>query len=323
MVALLRAMLQPSPDRRPTAQQVIQVVEREQPEVAAAAAEAVIAAVAAAAVAHAAGTAAVSPLPPKQPAAAVLGNGATALVPSPFQQPTDQSPRLGAGGARTPAAAPAPAEAAAAAVQFSFDVPVQQPCGGGFAFTPGQPLRPHNHRRTSNGSTGAPPGTAAKGTPGGRARLGGPGRWAPALSPLISEGALTPGALASLAGLTPGTHRGGGSEGAPTPTLGGFAGGSGGSGQRAAVATPLDARRPAPLQLPPHSVAQAARSNSGPLSGGSLPLSSGGMQGSGEGWRLHRRDIISPDSDILAGGRGGCMGPVGWHGLDGLATDVG
>lgn len=280
-------MLQANPAMRPTAQQVIDVVVCEQPAVAAAAAEAVAAAVAEAA---AAATRAAASMAAQQ-GAAQQGTvpAGSPLAPSPFQQEV-------AGSSPAPAGEPA-ANAAAAAVpdggQFSFDVPAANQ--GGFAFTPSQPLRPHNHNRRS--SSGGPPGTAVKGTPVGRTRLGAASRWAPALSPLISEGALTPGALAGLAGLTPQ-----GSKGAPTPTLFGAHASSGSSGSgsgsrsRTVAATPLDACRPAPLQLP-QSAAQAV-----PLAGtAGLPLSSGGTGDSRDGWRLSRRDIISPDSDVLNG----------------------
>ncbi|KAL4427957.1 hypothetical protein ABPG75_002046 [Micractinium tetrahymenae] len=174
-----------------------------------------------------------------------------------------------------------------------------------FAFTPGhpQPLRPPNGRRASGGS-GGPPGTALKvrGTPAGRGGRAGHARWAPALSPLISEGALTPGAAAALAGLTPGPRRGSSSssEGAPTPQL--LAPGSGHAAAHAAAgggATPLDLRRPAPLQLPPQTaaVAMLTSGNAGVLSG-SAAHGSGGTQDSRDGWRLSRRDILSPDSDF-------------------------
>lgn len=228
------------------------------------------------------------------------------LVPSPFQQP--RSPGSDeASGSHTPAAGAAAAEATkAAADQFSFDVPAQPRAP--FAL---QPLRPHNHARRGGGGA-ALPGSTVKGTPVGRSRAGGPGRWAPALSPLISEGALTPGAVASLGGSTPGTHGSAGSAGecAPTPTLGGFAGGGGPRGGGSA-ATPLDARRPAPLQLP-------AAPQSGALAVPSSGRPSSGTQGSGDGhgWRLSRRDMLSPDSDVLAGG----WMDVGWLASRGRLT---
>ena len=299
-VSLLRAMLQANPAMRPTAQQVIDVVAQEQPAIAAAAAEAVTAAAAAEAVAAATAAAA-------RAAASVAAREGTVpagspLVPSPFQQEVAASSSAPAG---EPAGTPA-AAAAADVAQFSFDVPASNQQGS-FAFTPSQPLRPHNRRSSSGG----PPGTAVKGTPAGRTRLGGgPSRWAPALSPLISEGALTPGALAGLAGMTPQA-----SKGAPTPTLFGAHASSGSSGSgggrrpRTVAVTPLDACRPAPLQLP-QSAAQAV-----PAAGtGGMPLSSSGTGDSRDGWRLSRRDIISPDSDVLNGEAAGrpvvhvCMG---------------
>lgn len=277
-------MLQANPAMRPTAQQVTDVVAREQPAIAAAAAEAVMAAAAAAAVAEAAAAAARAASMAAQQGTIPAGSP---LAPSPFQQMVEGSSSAAAG---EPAGTPA-AAAAADASQFSFDVPAANP--GGVGLTPRQPLRPHNRRSSSGG----PPGTAVKGTPVGRTRLGGPTRWAPALSPLISEGALTPGALAGLAGLTPQ-----GSKGAPTPTLFGAHASSGSSGSggatrsRTVAATPLDACRPAPLQLP-QSAAQAV-----PSAGtGGMPLSSSGTGDSRDGWRLSRRDIISPDSDVLNG----------------------
>ena len=296
-VQLLRAMLQPSPALRPTAHHVLEVVARQQPAVAAAAAEAEAQAEAAAA-AQAAAAAAARQSPgmdvPVQQAAAALG-------PSPFMQHL----RAAGGGAAAAAAAEQQliqAAAAAGSGAFSFDMP--QGHHSGFEFTPGQPLRPHNRHRGGGGGPGLPPATAVKGTPVGRARLG--GRWAPALSPLISEGALTPGAAAALAGLTPSTR--GSSEGAPTPVLGHGSGGSssgGGGSRRQAVVTPLDAWRPTPLQVPPQtaSLAMATGGSSGGVPSVQHP-SSGGTQDSQDGWRLSRRDIISPDSDTFNGEAG-------------------
>ena len=284
-VALLRAMLQPNPALRPTAQQVVDVVAQEQPAIAAAAAETVAVTATAHAVAAATAAAANAPLQQTVPAG-------SPLALSPFAQPADGVPV-----SASAAAAAAPAAAAAVDRQFSFDVPAQPvvQSTGRFAFTPMQPLRPSNHnRRSSSSGSGpaAPPGSAVKGTPA--ARPGGPARWAPALSPLISEGALTPGAIAALAGLTPTGHSG--SDGAPTPVFGGSAG-SGSSGRahalRQSAGTPLDARRPSPLQLPQIA---ALAVPSAPTGGHSR-----GSQDSKDGWRLSRRDIVSPDSDLING----------------------
>jgi hypothetical protein len=312
-VELLRAMLQLDPAQRPTAQQILDAVAREAPDIAAAAAEPVgaMAAAAAAAALHCA-----SPL-----AGTHVSPGSAALVLSPFNQPAaGLPPSCGSIAAarkhaarKQAASAEAAAEAAAGPSHFSFDVPQAKPITS-FAFNPGQPLRHHLNQRPATGGPGqAPPGTAIKGTPGGQGRLG--GRWAPALSPLISEGALTPGAFAALAGLTPSAGaRPSSGEGALTPVL--FAGGSSGGGRRnsgsggsggrlSAGASPLDMWRPAPLQLPPQ-----AGVTCGLLSPGAQQISSSGTQDSRDGWRLSRRDMLSPDSEAALGE---CiLQPVSW-----------
>ena len=296
-------MLQPDPALRPSAQQVLEVVAREEPAVAATTATAVEAAAEAAAAQAVRQAVMAAHLQQGQQRAADV-----ALVPSPFASRDDSSP--------PPGASP-PGVAAAAAEeqqQFSFDVPQQQ--GSGLAFTPGQPLRSSHVRRVSSGGGGMPPGSAVKGTPMGRSRLhGGHPRWAPALSPLISEGALTPGAAAALAGLTPQPRRGSSGGDPPTPELG-YAGGSGGravggTASCSVSATPLDVWRPAPLQVPPQAAAAAIMSggSSGMMSSGPGHPGSGGTQDSRDGWHLSRRDIVSPDSDFFGGEtRGGCAG---------------
>lgn len=320
-VQLLRAMLQPDPRLRPSAQQVVEAVAREQPAVAGAAQEAVDLAAAAAQAEEAAAALAARQQQLRQWQGREAETGPSAqdfsLQSSPFMlaachrrdssnvsmatAPEEDSPQ-----------AAATAAAATAADQFSFDVPLARCHSNGsvdFAFTPGQPqpLRPHNSRRPGGGGAGGPPGTAMKvrGTPAGRGSRAGHARWAPALSPLISEGALTPGAAAALAGLTPAPRCGSSSsEGVPTPQL--LAPGSGSS-------TPLDLRRPAPLQLPPQTAAMAILSSgSASMLTGSGGHGSGGTQDSRDGWRLSRRDILSPDSDVYncegrAEQQGGCQ----------------
>lgn len=270
LVQLLRGMLQPSPGARPSAQQVLDVVAQEQPDVARQAAAAVTASICAAPEA--------SGHPATQEAS--LPQAAAALAPSPFMQLAHQ------GGSPSEHAHVPPLPLTARPSGFSFDV--SQARASSFAFTPSQPLLTLNQQRLRNSSSCGDKGIAK--TPAPRARIG--TRWAPALSPLISEGALTPGAAAALAGLTPMQH--GSRQGAATPTL--FQG----AGNPQLTSTPLDMCRPSPLQLPPQTV--AATGTTGGSSG--LPSaqhpSSSGTQGSREGWRLRRRDLVSPDSDALA-----------------------
>lgn len=328
-VQLLRGMLQPEPGLRPSAQQVVEAVAREQSAVAAAAQQAVDAAAAAAQAEEADAL-----LAARQAAASMhqqqhgqwhgeriepdLSPQDFILQSSPFmlaachRRDSSNVSMATAPEADSPQAADA--ATATSGDQFSFDVPPAQCHSDGsvdFAFTPGQlqPLRSHNSRRSGGGGSGGPPGTAMKvrGTPAGRGSRIGPARWAPALSPLISEGALTPGAAAALAGLTPAPRRGGcSSEGAPTPHL--LAPGSGGT-------TPLDLRRPAPLQLPPQTAAMAILSSgSAGMLTGSGAHGSGGTQDSRDGWRLSRRDVLSPDSDFYnhCEGRAGLGSRVGY-----------
>lgn len=329
-VQLLRTMLQPEPGLRPSAQQVVEAVAREQPAVAAAAQEAVDAAAAAVQAEKAGAAAAEAEEADGALAARQAEAGAQQQQPGLWQGEQTQpalspqdfvlqaSPFMLAAGHRrdssnvsmataTEEDSPQAADAAAAtsANQFSFDVPPAQRRSDGsvdFAFTPGQlqPLRSHNSRRASGAGAGGPPASSMKvrGTPAGRSSRIGPPRWAPALSPLISEGALTPGAAAALAGLTPAPRRGSSGEGMPTPQL--LAPGSGGS-------TPLDLRRPAPLQLPPQTAAMAILgSGSAGMLTGSGGHGSGGTLDSRDGWRLSRRDILSPESDFYNGeGRAG------------------
>ena len=326
---LLQAMLAPNPAQRPSAQQVVAVVQREQPAIAAIAAATVAATAAAAAASRSSGgdlrsgSSGGSMLPPPPlPSLRLRGSGAAGaaagasnssahLVPSPFVQPAEPWP-------------PAPRrekDAAAMAVPFSFDVPAaaaasQRPRpAAGYAFAAGpQPLRPHNRGPPAAAAAAPqqkqppPPSSAVKGTPPGRGMSGGGSgsRWAPSLSPLVSEGTLTPGALAALTG--EGLSPSGGECGAPTPVMAPPVGS--GSGR----APPLEVWRPTPLQLP-ISGQSGAGSGSGLLplrgqssvaaaGGGSVglqQLSSSGTQDSREGWRLSRRDVLSPDSERLAG----------------------
>lgn len=130
-----------------------------------------------------------------------------------------------------------------------------------------------------------------KGSVGGRlstavarraaAAVSGLQRWVPSLSPLVSEGALTPGALARLSPLSaiktgrePAELRSRGS----TP----------GSG------TPVDDGC-SPMLSP-----DGGRSSGGAGSG-AAQRGRRSVESRGEGgWRLSRRDMISPDSDALA-----------------------
>lgn len=112
------------------------------------------------------------------------------------------------------------------------------------------------------------------GAPGAAFASGHPQRWAPSLSPLISEGALTPGAAAGLMGLTP-------------PT-----GGSGAALLAAAAAAPPPAEaeegpgpeRPPPLRLPLHQVHHHPPSTS---------------RGGGDSFRIRRRDVAPVNSELL------------------------
>jgi tRNA A-37 threonylcarbamoyl transferase component Bud32 len=95
-------------------------------------------------------------------------------------------------------------------------------------------------------------------------------KWAPSLSPLVSEGALTPGAAAGLVGLTP-------------PTAG-----AGGVGAAAGALLPPPAQRgaalrPPPLQLKPHQQQQP------PLASARGP----------DSFRLRRRDMASPGREPM------------------------
>ncbi|KAL4858673.1 Wee1-like protein kinase [Chlorella vulgaris] len=273
-VQLLRAMLQPTPLSRPSAEQVLETVAEQQPSIAAEAAGAV-----AAAATDANSTArqeATSRSVAVQHAAAAM-----ALVPSPFMQPVQDAACTGSNeAAAAKGSVQQQAAAAAGGGAFSFDVPQN------LALTPSQPV--HSRQRSSGGcKAGMLPATTVKGTPVGRGRMG--GRWAPALSPLISEGALTPGAAAALAGLTPAAF--GTSETAP-------ASGSG-NGRGVRRGSPLDMWRPAPLQVPPQTAPMMAGTGSvGSMLSMPQPSSSG-TQDSRDSWRLRRRDILSPDSDAL------------------------
>ena len=287
-VQMLQQMLQPSPALRPTAHQVLNMIAREQPALAARAAAkvaAVAAEVAASAEAAAAAAVAAQHLPGirvRAPQSAHL------LAPSPFMA---QSPGSSFAAAAAAAALQQPPPARDSNLgAFSFDIPAQDGRSN-LGLTPCQALRAHHRQRCSVAA--GPPGTVAKAAPTGRARLG--ARWAPALSPLISEGALTPGTAAAWTGITPGSRSSG--DAAATPLLGR------GSRSHAAstTVTPLDVWRPAPLQLPAQTSPQGMAMGSS--SGGRLSahLSSSGTQDSKDGWHLRRCDIISPGSEALNG----------------------
>lgn len=128
------------------------------------------------------------------------------------------------------------------------------------------------------------------------AAAGGLQRWVPSLSPLVSEGALTPGALEGLSqpsAVKPGLFRS--------------------MGRDLSVVIPSSAAHAMP------SSSDTPDEASPMLSPGAGGLGSGGGGGSGsqprhirlqhrnstdskDGWRLSRRDMISPDSDALARG---------------------
>jgi serine/threonine protein kinase len=104
----------------------------------------------------------------------------------------------------------------------------------------------------------------------------GPLKWIPSLSPLISDGNLTPGAAAGLIGLTPPTA---GTAAAATATN--------------AAADPRP--RPPPLSLPPHQQALHNHQSNTHRTNETNPNS----------FRIHRRDLLSPGRN---GGNGGGTG---------------
>lgn len=111
------------------------------------------------------------------------------------------------------------------------------------------------------------------------AAAGGLQRWVPSLSPLVSEGALTPGALARLSPL---------SALKPSSRV---------LGLRSVGSTPR-AGTPADDACSPMSADGAAGTEPGTRLR-QRGRQSGDSKGEG-GWRLSRRDMISPDSDALA-----------------------
>jgi hypothetical protein len=146
--------------------------------------------------------------------------------------------------------------------------------GGSAAATPlTKPARRGGHR--AGGLSGAAARRAA-------AAAGGLQRWVPSLSPLMSEGALTPGALGRLCPFS-----------AIKPPMldlcaaASSGGGSGEGGSSTPGSAPRSASTPGSPMLSPAAalVAQPAVRNS---------------TDSREGWRLSRRDMVSPDSEAMA-----------------------
>ncbi|KAG7672546.1 hypothetical protein Ndes2526B_g08935 [Nannochloris sp. 'desiccata'] len=146
--------------------------------------------------------------------------------------------------------------------------------------TPNQLLAQHNTEVGDNNNTG-----------GGPHGL----RWVPSLSPLISDGNLTPGAAAGLIGLTPPT------AGAVTvaDTAAVVANNVAAAEQQQQQPnnnTDIYLRtRPPPLSLPPHQLSQqtlnANQSNTNRT-----------VESNPNSFRIHRRDLISPDGN----GGGSC-----------------
>jgi hypothetical protein len=122
-------------------------------------------------------------------------------------------------------------------------------------------------------------------------------RWVPSLSPLISDGDnLTPGAAAGLIGLTPPTA----GAAAVADTVPGVANNVAAAQQEQAANnnTSVDLRaRPPPLALPPRQLSQQTlnpdQSNTNRT-----------MESNPNSFRIHRRDLISPDRKNSGGGGG-------------------
>ena len=118
-----------------------------------------------------------------------------------------------------------------------------------------------------------------------------PLRWVPSLSPLLSDGNLTPGAAAGLIGLTPPT------AGAPATTAGASNQqqtnnnmnniSSNGSPNPVGFGGAPPRPRPPPLSLPPHQITSSSHQH--PLSTNRTLENS-----NPNSFRIHRRDLISP-----------------------------
>ncbi|GAB4813157.1 hypothetical protein N2152v2_000203 [Parachlorella kessleri] len=186
--------------------------------------------------------------------------------------------------------------------------------GGSAAATP--LVKPISGRRKFARGIGGPSAAARRAA---AAVGGGLQRWVPSLSPLMSEGALTPGALARLSpfsSLKPARGSAGldfsaalgeaaGPPFAAVPSPAAAGGGSRGAGSRSVIipgsASHSGSGTPA---------ISPALSPTGAEAAGSLLPGSGAAGGSGavlrgstdsrEGWHLRRRDLVSPDSDALA-----------------------
>lgn len=126
------------------------------------------------------------------------------------------------------------------------------------------------------------PGMASAAARRAAAAMGGVQRWVPSLSPLISEGALTPGALEGLS---------------PCPAARTASRAEPGSGSAMMGPSPREAPHSRSTPGSGRSTPMLSLPGSGPGSGQRARRSTDSR---GDGWRLSRRDMISPDSDALA-----------------------
>lgn len=119
-------------------------------------------------------------------------------------------------------------------------------------------------------------------------------KWVPSLSPLISDGNLTPGAAAGLIGLTPPTAGGA----AVADTAAGVANNVAAAEKQQAAnnntGTNLRARPP-PLSIPAHQLSQQTLNPN-------QSDTSRTMESNPNSFRIHRRDLISPDGNSGLGG---------------------
>ncbi len=149
---------------------------------------------------------------------------------------------------------------------FSFDAPAAGAAGTGTTPSPllGHPINTEEADGNNN--------------------LTGPLKWVPSLSPLISDGNLTPGAAAGLMGLTP-----------PTAGAAATAANAGGDVANAAAAGAADSRpRPPSLSLPPHQQTLNPQSNTNRTN-----------ETNPNSFRIYRRDLLSPGRNGTGGGGNG------------------